>query len=85
MCQRPVNPKFSLFQLSIRAHSENKTEDLVYRRSVLLSRLAPLNNSLYIVKDSSNVSLIRDRFRTPNTFQTKFATKGIGFQQLTVV
>ena len=47
---------FSLCQLSTRAYSKNKTEDLVYWRSVLLSRLAPL--LLYIAKDSSNVGLI---------------------------
>ena len=47
---------FSLCQLSTRAYSKNKTEDLVYWRSALLSRWAPL--LLYIAKDSSNVGLI---------------------------
>ena len=83
-CQRPINPKFSLCQLHIRANSKNKTEDLVYWRSVLLFRLAPL--LLYIVKHSSNVSIIRGRFRNSATFQTKcLAAKDIGFQQWTVV
>ena len=50
----------------------------------LLSRIGPL--FLYIIKHSSNVSLIRGRFRNPATFQMKyFATENIGFQQLTVV
>ena len=41
-CQRPINPKFPLCQLPIRANSKNKTEDFVYWRSILLFRLAPL-------------------------------------------
>ena len=77
--------KSKVFSLSIaRANSKNKTETLVYWRSVLLSRSAPL--LLYIIKHTSNASLIRVRCRTPATFQMKwFATKDIGFQQLTVV
>ena len=50
--QRTVNPKFSLRQLPIKANSKNKTEDLVCRRSVLLSRLAPL--VLYVIEHRGN-------------------------------
>ena len=78
-CQGPINPKFPLCQLPIRANSKNKTEDFVYWRSVLLFRLAPL--LLHIVKHGSNVGLIGDRCKNPTTFIAKY----IGFQQLNVV
>ena len=55
-CQRTANPKFPLCKLLVSANSKNKTEDLIYQRSVSLPRLAPL--LLYIIiKDSSNLSL----------------------------
>ena len=56
---------------------------MIYWRTVLLFTLAPW--LLYIIKHSSNVSLMRARFRYPATFQTKcLVTKGIIFQQLIV-
>ena len=87
MYKSHVNSKFSLCQLPVRANSKNKTDitqKVIYRRTVLLFTLAPL--LLYIIKHSSNVSLIRGRFRNPATFQTKcFMTKDTIFQQLIVV
>ena len=81
--QRTVNPKFSLRQLPIKANSKNKTEDLVCRRSVLLSRLAPL--VLYVIEHSGNVTLIRGKFKN-SSFQTKsLVAIDIRLQQLTVV
>ena len=37
-CQRPINPKFSLCQLHIRANSKNKTEDLHCVKSAQIRR-----------------------------------------------
>ena len=62
----------SLCQLIIRTYSKKKKkkmvwfEDLVYWKSVLLSRVATL--LLNIIKVSGNLSLIRGRFRNPATF-----------------
>ena len=79
-----INSKFSVCQLPIRTNSKNKTEDLVYSISILVSRLAPI--LLHIIKHSSNVSFIRDRYRNPAIFQMEcLVMKDIGFQHLTIV
>ena len=90
-CQRHVNPKFFLCHLPARANSKNKTEDLVYCRLILLFGIAIIRIiivnkgiAIYIIKHSSNVSLIRCKYRNPVTFQTRcLATDDIGFLQLT--
>ena len=45
-CQRPINPKFSLCQLPVRANSKNKTEDLHSAKSVQI-RIFFLNRTDY--------------------------------------
>ena len=83
-CDRHVNSKFSLCQSPVRANSKNKTEEVIYWGTVLLFTLALLLP--YIINHSSNVNLIKGRFRNSVTFQTKcLAAKGIAFQQLIVV
>ena len=72
-CQCPINPKFPLCQIPIRANSKNKTEDFVYWRSILLFRLAPL--LLHIVKHGSNVVLLETDARPlPHLLQNILAS-----------
>ena len=39
--QYPVNPKFSLCQLPVKANSKYKSKDAIFRRSVLPSGVTP--------------------------------------------